>query len=780
MRYDEDDLYDYSDGSFDEGEAIDEVIDTLKPDVSVTEAQAEAELDKVDWDIDAAVANLRKRYAKPKQAPQKQESSASDAKGKLTPLQLLAQRRKQAQSSDSSHSESSQTINTESPENEPPQEKLTGLAKLAKKYTREPPKESIEISTSEKPLSALDKLKLRRLAGKNRHDDSSLNKNDNTNNTKSISGNNPKLSDNVTTPSATSSRTPVEAKHSGNEWSPIVDYVSKNIESININEPSSLGAVIGTAASPNNRNRITNSIATAKSASSAFNKPSPDDVVLRAQEEAFTKPGSQKSTKSDASTASGASSTGKFVPASTPASAPVPKPKVAAVNKDSLIKRISGLNMKHNCSFVVIGHVDAGKSTLMGRLLHDTGALSAKTVQKFEHESNKVGKSSFWLAWALDSTDEERSRGVTVDIGEASFETPDTRFTVLDAPGHKDYVPNMIAGVAQADLAVLVVDSDTNAFESGFSLDGQTKEHAVLARSLGLERVIVAVNKLDTQNWSEDRFEDIKVQMNEFLTKKVGYNLDQLFYVPTSGISGVNIVSTGQEEACKWYTGPSLVGSLENFVHSRTSKDAAKQPLRFLVSNTFVEPFQSNLTVTGRVLTGCVEAGDPVEIVGLKETAKVKSMDREFLVAGEQGEMKLALDHLKLDDGPVNVRPGDVVAGSGANLSPVTKFTAKIRLFDIPRPILPGTKLSFHLGRVDDMVTVTKIIESLATSTKKSAAPARKLRHLGKGAAARVEMELASPAILSTTEVCKDLGRFVLRLNGSTVGGGVVESIDNN
>lgn len=777
MRYDEDDLYEYSDGSFDEGEAIDEVIDTLKPDISVTEAQAEAELDKVDWDIDAAVANLRKRYAKPKQAPQKPASSASDAKGKLTPLQLLAQRRKQAQSSDSSPPEVPQSTNNDSSGNEPPQKELTGLAKLAslrraKSSTPESGNENAPTSAPEKPLSALEKLKLRKLGASNKNDNKSnkngtndKNNDNNNNNNSGISG------------SSVTSAIPSQAANNGKNWSPIVDYENMKIEFTSINEPSSFGAVIGTAASPHNRNFITNSLATAKSASSAFNKPSPDDVVLKAQEGAFTKHGAQKS----AGTNSGANSAGPTSKQNSPAptSTPAPKPKVAAVNKDSLISRISGLSLKHSCSFVVIGHVDAGKSTLMGRLLHDTGALSAKTVQKFEHESNKAGKSSFWLAWALDSTDEERSRGVTVDIGEASFETADTRFTVLDAPGHKDYVPNMIAGVAQADLAVLVVDADTNAFESGFSLDGQTKEHAVLARSLGLERVIVAVNKLDTQNWSEDRFEDIKVQMNEFLTKKVGYNLDQLFYVPTSGIAGVNIVKTGQEKACSWYTGPSLVGSLENFVHSRTTKDAVKQPLRFLVSNSFVEPFQSNLTLTGRVLTGCLEAGDPVEIVGLKETAKVKSMDREFLVAGEPGEIKLALDNLKLDDGPVNVRPGDVVAGAGANLKPVTKFIAKIRLFDIPRPILPGTKLSFHLGRVDDMVTVTKIIESLATSTKKSAAPARKLRHLGKGAAARVELELASPAILSTTDVCKDLGRFVLRLNGSTVGGGVVESIEN-
>lgn len=731
MRLDEDDLYDHEDDSFDEDGAILEVVAALKPE-RVTSAEAEAELEKTHWDIDEAVANLKTRL----RAKSKSQNKAKvPMKGKLTPLQMLAQCRNKALSANDSPLEEGPTtlqkaLETGSEPAENNSKKLS-LAEIA-----------AERRKGESRSNALSKLRLRSQESAS--------------------------SDKLACGSQNADVTVRKASDTLKRWQPEISF---DVPSADLGTPSLLGAVIAEHQQPS-WNSHTNFLATAKHAANAFSQPSADDVVKNAQSDAFSQP---KKAPKMAPKVNAAPKAAQTVKLPKEENKEMPKASLKPLQaKTDLVSRLFALNLKPSCSFVVIGHVDAGKSTLMGRLLLDCGALSAKTVQKFEHESAKMGKPSFWLAWALDATSEERQRGVTVDIGEASFQTKTTNFTVLDAPGHKDYVPNMIAGVAQADIAVLVVDSDTNAFESGFSLDGQTKEHAILARSLGVDHIIVAVNKMDTQGWNELRFIEISTQLTEFLTKKVGFQASNILFVPTSGLNGVNVVSkVAQGSDPRWYEGSSLVEALDQFAHSLQDNSAkAAQPLRFAVSNTFTEAFQSTVTVSGRVLTGCVEAGDTVEIVNSHEVLKVKNIsDKQFLVAGDQGELKLMseADAAATD----NIRPGDIIGGYGALLTVTKKFIAKIRLFDLPRPVLPGTPLAFHMGRVEDTVKVVSIISSLDPKQA-----GKKLRHLGKGAAARVILQLTKPSVLTPPEICKDLGRFVLRLNGATVGGGVVEDIN--
>src|ERR1700712_289766 len=180
----------------------------------------------------------------------------------------------------------------------------------------------------------------------------------------------------------------------------------------------------------------------------------------------------------------------------------------------------------------------------MGRLLYDLKVVDQRTIDRYKKEAEKMGKSSFALAWVLDQGSEERARGVTIDIATNKFETDKTAFTILDAPGHRDFIPNMIAGAAQADFAVLVIDASTGSFESG--LKGQTKEHALLVRSMGVQRIIIAVNKLDTVSWSEDRFTEIKTQISAFLTA-AGFQEKNLSFVPCSGLQGDNIARKSTE-----------------------------------------------------------------------------------------------------------------------------------------------------------------------------------------------------------------------------------------
>lgn len=224
--------------------------------------------------------------------------------------------------------------------------------------------------------------------------------------------------------------------------------------------------------------------------------------------------------------------------------------------KAELEKRQGG---KQLLNLVVIGHVDAGKSTLMGHLLYLLGNVNKRTMHKYEQESKKAGKASFAYAWVLDETGEERERGVTMDVGMTKFETTTKVITLMDAPGHKDFIPNMITGAAQADVAVLVVDASRGEFEAGFETGGQTREHGLLVRSLGVTQLAVAVNKMDQVNWQQERFQEITGKLGHFL-KQAGFKESDVAFIPTSGLSGENLITRSKSsELTKWYKGLCLL-----------------------------------------------------------------------------------------------------------------------------------------------------------------------------------------------------------------------------
>ena len=231
---------------------------------------------------------------------------------------------------------------------------------------------------------------------------------------------------------------------------------------------------------------------------------------------------------------------------------------------------------KNHVNLVVIGHVDSGKSTSTGHLIYKCGGIDKRTIEKFEKEAAEMGKGSFKYAWVLDKLKAERERGITIDIALWKFETAKSVFTIIDAPGHRDFIKNMITGTSQADAAILIIASGQGEFEAGISKEGQTREHALLAFTMGVKQMIVAINKMDDKsvNYSQDRYTEIKKEVSDYL-KKIGYNPEKIEFIPISGWNGDNMLE--KSDNMKWYNGPTLIEALDSLNPPKRPKD---KPLR--------------------------------------------------------------------------------------------------------------------------------------------------------------------------------------------------------
>lgn len=395
----------------------------------------------------------------------------------------------------------------------------------------------------------------------------------------------------------------------------------------------------------------------------------------------------------------------------------------------------------------------------MGRLLYDLKVVNQRSVDKLKKEAENIGKSSFALAWVMDSTSEERARGVTVDIATNYFETEKTRFTILDAPGHRDFIPNMIAGASQADFAVLVIDASTNAFEAG--LKGQTKEHALLVRSMGISRLIIAVNKMDTAGWAQSRFEEISQQMSAFLTA-AGFQAKNVAFVPCAGLTGENVAKKPDASVMPWYTGRTLVEELEA---SEPTTRAIGDPLRLTISDVFRGGVTNPLSISGRLDAGSVQIGDALLAQPAGETATVKGIEVDgapvdWAVAGQ-----IATLHLS-DIDPVHLRLGDIVCDPTRRpLKNVKTFTAKVLAFEHMTPMW----VDVHRGRLHTPAKVTELVAVLDKAS--GAVEKKKPRVVQPGAIARVRVELETAMPLEAPN------RVVLRAEGATVAAGLLEEV---
>ncbi|KAJ5661937.1 HBS1-like protein [Penicillium maclennaniae] len=480
-----------------------------------------------------------------------------------------------------------------------------------------------------------------------------------------------------------------------------------------------------------------------------FAGPSPDDMVLNAQNTA-----KGMKSKSAASKSAGDKTPADLAGGLKDLSVDE-KVSVKSKNLDVLAE-YNKSKRKKSANFVVIGHVDAGKSTLMGRLLADQGAIDQRTLDRYRREAEKIGKGSFALAWVLDQGSEERARGVTIDIATNKFETESTAFTIVDAPGHKDFVPNMIAGASQADFAVLVIDSSTGKFESG--LKGQTKEHALLVRSMGVQKIVVAVNKMDTVQWNKDRFEEIEQQIFSFLTT-AGFHEKNIAFIPCSGVLGDNITRRSDNPQAAWYTGRTLIEELET---SERYTHALEKPLRMTIGDVFRGSVQNPLSISGRLDSGSLQIGDQILTMPSGETALVRSVEvdgelNDWAVAGQNVVLNLA----NID--PIHLRSGDVICRASSPIPNITTFTAKVLAFEHLMPMM----VDVHRGRLHVPGRISKLVASL---DKASGEPSKKRpKIVAPGTVARVvvEMDQAVPLEAPT--------RIVLRHGGSTVAAGLLE-----
>ncbi|NWR13723.1 HBS1L protein, partial [Emberiza fucata] len=435
--------------------------------------------------------------------------------------------------------------------------------------------------------------------------------------------------------------------------------------------------------------------------------------------------------------------------------------------KAELEKRQGG---KQLLNLVVIGHVDAGKSTLMGHLLYLLGNVNKRTMHKYEQESKKAGKASFAYAWVLDETGEERERGVTMDVGMTKFETPTKVITLMDAPGHKDFIPNMITGAAQADVAILVVDASRGEFEAGFETGGQTREHGLLVRSLGVTQLAVAVNKMDQVNWQQERFQEITSKLGQFL-KQAGFKESDVAYIPTSGLGGENLVTRGQSsDLTQWYKGKCLLEQIDSFKPPQRSVD---KPFRLCVADVFKDQ-GSGFCVTGKIEAGYIQVGERLLAMPPNETCTAKGITLhdepvDWAAAGDHVSLTLTgMDIIKINVGCVFCDPKEPI-------KVCTRFRARVLIFNIEVPITKGFPVLLHYQTVSEPATITRLLSVLHKSTGE--VTKKKPKFLAKGQNALIELQTQRPVALELYKDFKELGRFMLRYSGSTIAAGVVTEV---
>jgi elongation factor 1-alpha len=425
---------------------------------------------------------------------------------------------------------------------------------------------------------------------------------------------------------------------------------------------------------------------------------------------------------------------------------------------------------KKHVNIVVIGHVDAGKSTTTGHLIYKCGGIDKRVIEKFEKEAAELGKSSFKYAWVLDKLKAERERGITIDIALWKFETSKFYFTIIDAPGHRDFIKNMITGTSQADIAVLVIASPTGEFEAGISKNGQTREHALLAFTLGVKQMIVACNKMDgtTPPYCQPRYDEIVAEVQNFL-KKVGYKPAVIPFVPISGWVGDNMVEAGSNMG--WYKGPTLLEALDNI---KPPKRPVDKPLRLPLQDVYKIGGVGTVPV-GRVETGILKAGMVVHFSPANISTECKDVEMHH----EKLEQAVPGDNVGFNVKNVSVKDikRGMVCGDSKNDPPkeATTFLAQVIIMNHPGQISNGYApvLDCHTAHI--ACKFLKIQEK--TDRRSGKVLEAEPKFVKNGDACMTDMEPSKPLCVESFSDYPPLGRFAVRDMRQTVAVGVIKGV---
>ncbi|CAD8190354.1 unnamed protein product [Paramecium octaurelia] len=426
---------------------------------------------------------------------------------------------------------------------------------------------------------------------------------------------------------------------------------------------------------------------------------------------------------------------------------------------------------KVQINLVVIGHVDSGKSTTIGNLIYKLGGIDEKTINKYEEEANKIGKGSFKYAWILNKLKDERERGITIDISTQNFETNNYNYRVIDAPGHRDFIKNMITGTSQADAALLMISSAEGEFEYGISRNGQTNEHILLAYTLGIRQIVCAINKMDEKsvNYSKERYNGIVEQLAAYLIR-VGYNPKNIPFIPISGWEGDNMLKRSPN--LLWYHGPTLFESLDTIIPPKRQTD---KPLRLPLQDVYKISGIGTVPV-GTIQTGVVRTGMMIEFAPTGIIAELKSieMNHNELGVGIPGDyIGFNVKKVQCKD----LRRGYVASDQQNDpAKECMSFIAQVIILNHPGQISKGycPVVDCHTAHI--ACTFDQIISKIDRRTGRIIEEAPK--YIRQGDCAIIKLIPTKPLCVEVFSEYPPLGRFAVRDLKQTVAVGVIKSVE--